>query len=209
MVLRRLFGRGRGFRERSADLARLFEARGVRAVAAERARSGRWSADERVVAAVDIAVAPIAEAVAVELVGRGMMRGGPRMAGLHATVPRDRIGVGWPAGWTSGIVRSRRIYPSGGLGAARDVEWDAAEDGGPAAKDAAGRLAQSAALHDRLLGLLRDAAVVECRFEPVGDTVRASVYRVAEMPMAADADFLLLCGRVLAEGEGFEPPGRR
>ena len=209
MVLRRLFGRGRGFRERSAELAQLFESRGVQAVAAESARSGRWSADERVVAAVDIAGAPIAEAVAVELVGRGMMRGGPRMAGLHATVPRDRIGVGWPAGWTSGIVRSRRIYPSGGLGAARDAEWDAAEDGGPAVKDAAGRLAQSAALHDRLLALLHDAAVVECRFEPVGDAVRASVYRVAGMPTAADADFLLLCGRVLAEGEGFEPPGRR
>ena len=209
MVLKRLFGRGRGFRERSAELARLFEARGVRAVAAERARSGRWSAGERAVAAVNIAGAPIAEAVAVELVGRGMMRGGPRMAGLHATVPRDRIGVGWPAGWTSGIVRSRRIYPSGGLGAARDVEWDAAEDGGPTAKDAAGRLVQSAALHDRLLALLRDAAVVECRFEPVGEAVRASVYRVAETPTSADADFLLLCGRVLAEGEGFEPPGRR
>ena len=207
MVLSRLFGRGRGFRERSAELARLFESRGVAATPAER-NAARGRGEERVAASAELEGQAVSSAELVELSGR-MMHGERRVTGLHGYVALDRVAEGWPRDWNEGLVRSHRIFPRTGLGQARDAGWEPSDPSISDACRAAELLGGSAGLHDRLLALLRDSSVIDCRIAPNRDWLRLSVYRVGEVPLGADADFVLLCGHVLAEGEGFEPPGRR
>ena len=206
MVISRLFRRGPGFAERSAELAGLFTARGVAASPAE--RDAKRRGEERVVAGADLEGQPVSSAELVELSGRGMHGGERRVTGLHGYVALDRLAEGWPRDWDEGLVRSRRVFPSTGLGQARDAEWEPSDPSDAAAQRAAELLNGSAGLHDRLLALLRDSSVIDCRIAPDRDQLRLSVYRTGETPLGADADFLLLCGRMLAEGEGFEPPGR-
>ena len=208
MVLSRIFRRGRGFAERSAELAGLFQARGAAASPAE-GDAPRRRGDERVLARADLESGPVASAELVELSGQGMMHGRRRVAGLHGYLPLERAAESWPRDWDEGLVRSTRIFPRTGLGQARDVEWEPSDPAIAPARRAAELLNGSAGLHDRLLALLRDPSVIDCRIAPDGDRLRLSVYRAGETPLGADADFVLLCGRVLAEGEGFEPPGRR
>ena len=207
MVISRLFRRGPGFAERSAELARLFEARRVAASPAEPGAKRRRG-EERVVAGVDLEGEAVSSSELVELSGRGT-HGERRVTGLHGYVPLERIADGWPRDWDEGLIRSRRIFPGAGLGQARDAEWEPSDPSLADAGRAAELLNASAGLRDRLLALLRDSSVIDCRLAPGGGWLRASVYRAAAQPLGADADFLLLCGRVLAEGEGFEPPGRR
>ena len=208
MVLSRIFRRGRGFAERSAELAGLFQARGVAASPVE-GGGARRRGDERVVARVDLEGEAVASAELVELSGGGAMHGRRRVAGLHGCLPVERAAESWPRDWGEGLVRSTRIFPRTGLGQARDAGWEPSDPAVAGARRAAELLNGSAGLHDRLLALLRDPSVIDCRVAPEGERLRLSVYRVGETALGADADFVLLCGRVLAEGEGFEPPGRR
>ena len=206
MVISRLFRRGPGFAERSAELAGLFTARGIAASPAER-DAKRRRGEERVVAGAVLEGQAVSSAELVELSGRAM-HGERRVTGLHGYVALDRIAEGWPRDWDEGLVRSHRVFPSTGLGQARDAEWEPSDPSLVPARRAAELLNGSAGLHDRLLALLRDSSVIDCRIAPDRERLRLSVYRTGETPLGADADFLLLCGRVLAEGEGFEPPGR-
>ncbi len=124
-----------------------------------------------------------------------------RVVGVHVLLDRAALGEDWPSGW-SAAVRAMPIEPPGGLGAAREFEWRAADASDAAALAAVERLRGIDRVSRRVIGLLRDGSAMQFEIVPTASTLRVAVHQAGqELPDPTAVEAVITVAHALAGAE--------
>ena len=203
MILRRLLRRGPDAKT-TAALVEILAQRSVIARAAasplELFEQFSWPPGSRARVVLELDAAPLTYLIITRIVETTAVHGGKMsLIGAHVLVDRSALPAVWAGEW--GVtIRAHPKDHAGGLGAARDFDWQADDASVVEAGRAAAALDANDRVQRRVMGVLREPATMQFEIVPTGGVVRVTVYQGGrELPDPTAVEALLTVARALPD----------